>query len=215
MYAIIKSGGKQYKVEAGNIIRVEKLDVEPGAEVKFDVLMTVDGKTVKVGEPLVDDVEVKGKVLEHGKAKKVIVFKYKKKKDYRKKQGHRQPYTSVEITAVGGEKAEKKTAPAKKKEAPKAEEAKPAKKETAAKAEGARDTAKKTEEKPKAKAAPQAKAPAAKKADGDKAAAKPAAKKAPAKKAPAKKADTEKAAAKESAAKKTVKKDSAAESGDK
>ncbi len=101
MYAIIETGGKQYKVEQGNIINVEKLDAEVDAEVSFDVLMTSDEGKVTSGKPLLDGVSVKGKVLAHGKAKKVIVFKYKAKKDYRKKQGHRQPYTRVEIVSIG------------------------------------------------------------------------------------------------------------------
>ncbi len=101
MYAIIETGGKQYKVEKGNRIKVEKLDAEVGSEVAFDVLMTANGKTVKVGKPVIKDVVAKGKVILHDKAKKVIVFKYKAKKDYRKKQGHRQPYTMVEITEIG------------------------------------------------------------------------------------------------------------------
>ena len=121
MYAIIETGGKQYKVQNGDQIRVEKLNVEDGAAVVFDkVLVCGEGADIKVGAPYIDGLTVEGKVVESGKGQKVIIFKYKAKKDYRKKQGHRQPYTLVEITAVGGEKA-----PAKE-EAP-AEEAKPAK----------------------------------------------------------------------------------------
>lgn len=101
MYAIIQTGGKQYKVEEGNIINVEKLDAKVDDEVSFEVLMTADGANVTVGNPLVKGVTVKGKVVAHAKAKKVIVFKYKPKKDYRKKQGHRQPYTRVEIVSIG------------------------------------------------------------------------------------------------------------------
>ena len=101
MYAIMETGGKQYKVEKGNKIKVEKLDAEVGAELEFDVLMTVAGKTVKVGKPYVKSVKVKAAVVEHNKAKKIIVFKYKAKKDYRKKQGHRQPYTLIEIKEIG------------------------------------------------------------------------------------------------------------------
>ena len=87
MYAIIKSGGKQYKVEPGMVIKVEKLDAEVGSEVAFEALLTSDGKKVAVGDPILKDVAVKGKVLAQDKAKKVIVFKYKPKKDYRKKTG--------------------------------------------------------------------------------------------------------------------------------
>lgn len=101
MYAIIKTGGKQYKAEPGKFIDVEKLDAEVGAEVTFEALMVVDGETVTVGTPVVDGVKVVGKVLKQDKQKKIIVFKYKPKKDYRKKQGHRQPYTRVEIVSIG------------------------------------------------------------------------------------------------------------------
>jgi large subunit ribosomal protein L21 len=101
MYAIIKTGGKQFKVEKGNKIHVEKLDLEIGSEVSFEALMTADGETVKVGNPTLADVKVTAKVLEHNKDKKIIVFKYKAKKDYRKKQGHRQPYSVIEILEIG------------------------------------------------------------------------------------------------------------------
>ena len=101
MYAIVKTGGKQYKAEAGRFIDVEKLDAEVGAEVSFDALMVVDGDAVKVGTPVVDGVKVVGKVLKQDKAKKVIVYKYKAKKDSHKKQGHRQPYTRVLIETIG------------------------------------------------------------------------------------------------------------------
>ena len=106
MYAIIEAGGKQFKVEKGNKIKVEKINAEIGSEVEFPVLLTAAGKTVKVGKPYVKDVTAKAKVLGHDKAKKVIVFQYKPKKDYRKKQGHRQPYTIVEITAIGSDHSE-------------------------------------------------------------------------------------------------------------
>ena len=101
MYAIIKTGGKQYKAEPERFIDVEKLDAEVGAEVTFDALMVVDGDKTTIGTPVVDGVKVTGKVLAQYKAKKVIVFKYKPKKDSRKKQGHRQPYTRVLITSIG------------------------------------------------------------------------------------------------------------------
>ena len=121
MYAIIETGGKQYRVQNGDQIRVEKLNVEDGAAVVFDkVLAAGEGSDIKVGTPYLDGLTVEGKAVETGKGDKVIIFKYKAKKDYRKKQGHRQPYTLVEITAIGGEKAAKKAAP-KKEEAPKAE----------------------------------------------------------------------------------------------
>ena len=101
MYAIIQTGGKQYKVQVGDEVLVEKLDAEVGTEVTMDVLLVADGETVTVGKPVVDGVKATAKVLEHGKGKKVIVFKYKPKKNIRKKRGHRQPFTKVEITAIG------------------------------------------------------------------------------------------------------------------
>lgn len=101
MYAIIQTGGKQYKVEAGEEILVEKLEAAVDAEVEFDVLLVSDDAGVKVGKPVLDGVKVKGKVVEHGKGKKVIVFKYKPKKNIRTKRGHRQPYTKVEILSIG------------------------------------------------------------------------------------------------------------------
>ena len=118
MYAIIETGGKQYKVQAGNQIRVEKLNVEDGGAVVFDkVLAAGEGADIKIGAPYLEGVTVEGTAVESGKGDKVIIFKYKAKKDYRKKQGHRQPYTLVEITSVAGEKAAPKAA------APAAEEA--------------------------------------------------------------------------------------------
>lgn len=101
MYAIIVTGGKQYKVEVGSEIMVEKLDNEVGDKVNFDILMIADGSDIEIGKPVLSGVSAKGEVLEHGKGKKVIVFKYKPKKDYRKKQGHRQPYTKVKILSIG------------------------------------------------------------------------------------------------------------------
>ena len=101
MYAIIQTSGKQYKVEAGDEILVEKLDAEVNAEVEFDVLLVADDAGVKIGTPVLDGVKAKAKVVEHGKGKKVIVFKYKPKKNIRTKRGHRQPYTKVEILSIG------------------------------------------------------------------------------------------------------------------
>lgn len=101
MYAIIQTGGKQYKVQAGDEVFVEKLDAEEGDEVSFDVLLVSDENGVQVGKPLVQGIKAKAKVTGHGKGNKVIVFKYKPKKDYRKKQGHRQPFTRVEILSIG------------------------------------------------------------------------------------------------------------------
>ncbi len=101
MYAIIQTGGKQYKVETGDQILVEKLNADVDAEVEFDTLLVSDDAGVKVGKPVIKGVSVKGKVLEHGKGKKVVVFRYKPKKNIRKKSGHRQPYTKVEILSIG------------------------------------------------------------------------------------------------------------------
>jgi large subunit ribosomal protein L21 len=116
MYAIIETGGKQYRVENGDVLDVEKLDVEAGDKVVFDkVLVISDENGIKVGKPYVDGAVVDAECVENGKGKKVIIFKYKSKKDYRKKQGHRQPYTRVEIKAIGG-KADKPAAKAEKAE---------------------------------------------------------------------------------------------------
>ncbi len=110
MYAIIESCGKQYKVAEGDVVFFEKLDAEEGKKVTFDkvVLVSEEG-TVQVGNPYVKGIKVEGKVVSHGKAKKIIVYKMKPKKNYRRKQGHRQPYTKVEITAIKkpAKKAEK------------------------------------------------------------------------------------------------------------
>lgn len=101
MYAIIESCGKQYKVAEGDIVFFEKLDVEEGKKVTFDkvILVSEEGK-IEVGTPNVKGVKVEGKVVCHGKGKKIRVYKYKAKKNYRRTQGHRQPYTKVEITAI-------------------------------------------------------------------------------------------------------------------
>ena len=100
MYAIIETGGKQYRVENGDVIYVEKLDAEVDAEVTFDKVVAVSDKSLKVGKPYVKDAFVKGTVLKNGKGKKVTVFTYKPKKGSARKMGHRQPYTKVEISAI-------------------------------------------------------------------------------------------------------------------
>jgi len=101
MYAIIKTGGKQYRVAEGETVQVEKLAVDVNAEVVFDqVLTVVDGEDIKIGKPLVSGAKVTGKVVEQGKAPKIFVFKYKNKVNYRRRQGHRQPFTSVEILKI-------------------------------------------------------------------------------------------------------------------
>ena len=100
MKAVIVTGGKQYTVSEGDVLYIEKLEAEAEATVKFDVLAVLDGENSKIGAPLVEGASVEAKVLKSGKAKKVIVFKYKAKKNEKKKQGHRQPYTKVEITKI-------------------------------------------------------------------------------------------------------------------
>ncbi len=110
MYAITESCGRQYKVSEGDVVFFEKLEVEEGKKVTFDsVVLVSDDKKVEVGAPYVKGVKVEGKVVAHGKHKKIIVYKYKAKKNYRRTQGHRQPYTKVEITKIktATEKAEK------------------------------------------------------------------------------------------------------------
>lgn len=102
MYAIIKTGGKQYCVEAGKKLFVEKLDAEVGAEVVFDQVLLVAGDEVRLGAPTVEGAKVTAKVLEQGKGAKIRIFKYKAKSNYRRRQGHRQPYTKVEVTAIEG-----------------------------------------------------------------------------------------------------------------
>lgn len=101
MYAIIKTGGKQYRVAEGDVITVEKLEQQAEEAVTFDqVLSVVNGEDVKVGQPLVAGAKVTGTVLAQGKAKKILVFKYKAKSNYRRRQGHRQPFTKVRIEKI-------------------------------------------------------------------------------------------------------------------
>ncbi len=101
MYAVFQSGGKQYKVSTGEEIRVEKLSGDVGEDVVFDkVLMASDGESVQVGSPYLGDARVKGKIARQDKSKKIVVFKYKRRKGYRNTRGHRQPYTLVRIEGV-------------------------------------------------------------------------------------------------------------------
>ena len=101
MHAIIETGGKQYKVAEGDVLYIEKLDAEAGSSVTFDkVLAVLDGDKATFGVPAVEGASVTANVVKNGKGKKVIVFKYKPKKNYRRKQGHRQPYTKVEIAKI-------------------------------------------------------------------------------------------------------------------
>ena len=97
MYAIVETGGKQYYVEEGTVLYVEKLDVEPSKEVVFDKVLMVNGVA---GKPYLTNVVVKGEVVKQGKQKKIVVFKYRQKNNYHKKQGHRQPYTKIKITSI-------------------------------------------------------------------------------------------------------------------
>ncbi len=101
MYAVFETGGKQHKVTEGEIIRVEKLKAEPGTEVVFDKIMMVKtDEKVMIGRPYVDNASVKAEVVEQGKHKKIIIFKYKRKKNYQRKQGHRQRYTAIQIKEI-------------------------------------------------------------------------------------------------------------------
>jgi len=162
MFAVVKTGGKQYRVTEGDVIKVEKLEGEVGKSIVLDqILMIGDDKSVKVGEPLVAGTSVTADVLEQKKDTKIVIFKKKRRHNYRRKRGHRQEITVLRVTAIG--KAAAKTA------APKA-------------------ATKKTEAKAEEKAAPAKKAPV-KKAPAKKAAAKTAEKKAPAKKATKKTAE--------------------------
>lgn len=101
MYAVIKTGGKQYRVTSGDKLKVEKLVADVGAEITFDqVLMVADGDNVKVGAPMLSGAAVKATVVSHGRGDKVRIFKMKRRKHYRKTQGHRQHYTEVQISGI-------------------------------------------------------------------------------------------------------------------
>ncbi|RKD27966.1 LSU ribosomal protein L21P [Caminicella sporogenes DSM 14501] len=101
MYAIIETGGKQYRVQEGDVLFVEKIEAAAGDSIEFDKVLAVSNNgELSVGAPYVDGAKVTATVVEQGKARKIIVFKYKPKKDYRKKQGHRQPYTKVKIEKI-------------------------------------------------------------------------------------------------------------------
>ncbi len=176
MYAVIKTGGKQYRVAAEDVIEIERTGAEEGDIVEFPVLMVAGDGNVEIGTPMIEGATVAAQVMALSRGPKIIIFKKKRRKHYRRKNGHRQDLMQVQITEIltGGKKPSKKAAaPAAKKEAAPKADAKPAAKKAAAPAK----------EDAKADAKPAAK----------KAAAKPAAKKAaPAKKAAAKKADTDK-----------------------
>lgn len=150
MYAVFRSGGKQYRAAQGDVVRVEKLDADEGATVEFDeVLLVGEGADVKVGSPLLDGSTVSGKVVRQGKTRKVPVVKFRRRQNYLRQGSHRQFFTEVEITGIGGSGAAK-AAPAKSAEKPAAEEpAKKVAKKKAAKKKVAKKAAAKTTAKKK------------------------------------------------------------------
>jgi large subunit ribosomal protein L21 len=114
MYAVLNSGGKQYKVQKGEVLKIEKISGDVGSSVTFDrVLMFSDGENVSIGQPVLDSVSVEGHIVEQGKARKIIVFKYKRRKRFRRKNGHRQEFTAVLIDSIKakGTKAAKAAEP--------------------------------------------------------------------------------------------------------
>lgn len=103
MYAILETGGKQYRVKKDDVLFVERLNAEEGDTINFEeVLLVSNNGEVKIGKPYVEGAKVEAEVVEHGKSKKIVVFKFKAKKNYRKKQGHRQPYTKIKIKDIVG-----------------------------------------------------------------------------------------------------------------
>ncbi len=143
MYAVVNSGGKQYKVQKGEVLKVEKISGDVGSSVTFDrVLMFSDGENVSIGQPVLDSVSVEGHIVEQGKAKKIIVFKYKRRKRFRRKNGHRQEFTAVQIDSI---KAKGTKAP--KSAEPKAEAKAEVKEPEAKKAAPPKEAAKKAEAK--------------------------------------------------------------------
>ena len=149
MYAVFRTGGKQYRAATGDVLRLEKIEADEGATIEFDeVLLVGEGADVKVGSPLLEGGSVSAKVLKQGKSRKVSVVKFRRRQNYLKQGSHRQQYTEVEITAIAGEgggKPAAKEAPAKKKVAKKAAAKKTGTKKKAAKKKVAKKTsAKKT-----------------------------------------------------------------------
>ena len=190
MYAIVEIAGQQFKVEAGKKIFVHRIDAEEGENVAFEKVLLVDNEgVITIGEPVIENTVVEGKVLAHVRGDKVIVFKKKRRKGYQKRNGHRQDFTQVEILSIGpGSGTKKKAAPKaeKKEEAPVAAEVKVTEVQPEVKEEVKKAPAKTA---PAKKTASAKTAPAAKKATAEKkepAVKKTVAKKAPAKKAPAK-----------------------------
>ena len=153
MYAVFRSGGKQYRASKGEVLRLEKLDADEGAKVKFDeVLLVGEGKDIKVGSPLLAGSSVSAKILKQGKSRKVSVVKFKRRQNYLRQHTHRQYFTEVEITDIsgGGKAAPKKTDSEEKPAAKKATKKKAAKKKakkSAAKKPAAKKAAKKTAKK--------------------------------------------------------------------
>lgn len=180
MFAVIQTGGKQYKVASNDTVKVEKLAGEPGDKVTFDVIAVSGEKNVAVGAPTVSGAKVTAEILSHGLAEKVVIFKKKRRQNYRRTRGHRQPFTALFITEIVDDKGNKVTADAAKKPQPKkaVEPAAKAEKKAAAKAPAAKKAAPKKEA-----AKPAAKAPATEKTEKKAAAKKPAAKKTESKKA--------------------------------
>jgi len=162
MYAVFRSGGKQYRASKGEVLKLEKLDADEGASVKFDeVLLVGEGSNIKVGSPLLSGSTVSAKVLRQGKSKKVSVVKFRRRKNYLRQHTHRQFFTEVEITGISGAA---KAAAAPKEDAPKQPATKkPAAKKAAAKKPAAKKAAAKTTSTKKAAAKKPAKKKAAKK----------------------------------------------------
>jgi large subunit ribosomal protein L21 len=100
-YAVIRTGGKQYRVEPGSLIRVEKLDGEPGSTVEFTEVLLAGGDAIRIGTPLVEGVTVRGEIIGQLRDKKVLIFKKKRRKNYRRRRGHRQSLTTVRVTEIG------------------------------------------------------------------------------------------------------------------
>ena len=101
MYAVVNTGGKQYKVQKGETLRIEKIPGEVGSSVTFDrVLMVADGENIRIGQPVLENVAVQAQIVEQDKAKKILIFKYKRRKRYRRKNGHRQPFTAIRIDGI-------------------------------------------------------------------------------------------------------------------
>jgi large subunit ribosomal protein L21 len=102
MYAVIKTGGKQYRVSEGQILRVEKLDGKAGDAITFQEVLLVGGESTKIGRPTVPGAQVSAQIMAQDRAKKVVIFKFRRRKNYRRKTGHRQPFTELKITGISG-----------------------------------------------------------------------------------------------------------------